>query len=97
MTKAESMLDQARPNFLDLLDKDPNQAFRDFYEFANKLLIINPPKSLQALTETERKDTIHDIILHCIKENFKVLRSYIDCGRPFAGWLYTVAYNKGLD
>jgi DNA-directed RNA polymerase specialized sigma24 family protein len=91
------MLDQTRPYFLTLLDEDPNQAFRAFYTFACKLLSLKPPRSLRALSDAESKDLIHDIILHCVRDNFKVLRSYNECGKSFAGWLYIVAHNKGLD
>jgi RNA polymerase sigma factor (sigma-70 family) len=91
------MRDASRPEFLDLMDSDPDRAFADFYRFAVTLLSRKPPRPLMSANPEDRQDIIHDIVYHCVKEDFRVLRRYTPRGRSFAAWLYVVAHNKSLD
>ncbi len=85
------------PGFLDLLDSDPELAFELFYAFTVKLLKIGPPRVFLSVDQSRRQDLLHDVILHCCREDFRVLRQYTDRGRPFAAWLQLVTRNKVLD
>jgi RNA polymerase sigma factor (sigma-70 family) len=91
------MLDQSWPSFLDMLESSPDEAFRQLYSFACRLLKVKPPGSMRRLSKTESQDLTQDIILHCTRDNFRVLRQYSDCGKPFAAWLYILAHRKCLD
>ena len=91
------MVDHSWPSFLNLLDKNPDKAFREFYSFTYKLLKVKPPKGMQGMSEMESEDLIHEIVLHCVTDDFKVLHQYLDRGKPFAAWLYVLAHNMCLD
>jgi RNA polymerase sigma factor (sigma-70 family) len=91
------MLDQPWPEFLNLLDQDANAAFQEFYQFLYKLLTVRPPQGMRSLSETESEDLLQEIVLHCVQDDFRVLRQYRPQGRPFAAWLYVLAHNKCLD
>ncbi len=93
----QHMLKQPWPSFLNLLDENPEEAFSAFYSFAYKVLTVKPPRSLQELPGVEPEDMIQEIILHCVRDDFRVLRRYEDRGKPFAAWLYVLAHNKCLD
>jgi RNA polymerase sigma factor (sigma-70 family) len=85
------------PHFLDLLDVDPDGAFEAFYRLALDALTNVPPRPMRSLADEDRQDLIHDVIYHCVRDDFRVLRRYVDRGKPFAAWLYAVAHNKSLD
>lgn len=91
------MLDQSWPDFLDLLDSDRDAAFKAFYSFAYRLMTVKAPRSFRCLEEDESADVIQEIVLHCIRNDFRVLRKYVDRGKPFAAWLYMLANNKCRD
>lgn len=85
------------PPFLSLLDCNPDTAFADFYRFAVRTLTTAPPRAMRGLNQDDRQDLIHDIIYHCVKDDFRVLRQYVDKGKPFAAWLYVMAHNLSVD
>ena len=85
------------PAFLNLLSSDPDAAFADFYRFAVGTLVAVPPRLMRSLSNEDREDLTQEIIYHCVKDDFRVLRQYVDKGRPFAVWLYAVAHNFCLD
>lgn len=85
------------PYFLDLLDTNPEEAFRQFYLLAVALFSHRPPVPLRSLSPEDRQDLLHDLILHCVKNDFRVLRQYVPKGKSFAGWLYMVFTNKCRD
>ncbi|MFH1845664.1 MAG: hypothetical protein ABIF77_20965 [bacterium] len=91
------MLDQSWPPFLDQLDSDPDRAFTDFFRLATAALLTAPPRPMVGLSRADREDLIQDIIYHCAKDRFRVLRRYEDKGKPFAAWFYTIAYRKCFD
>ncbi|RMF24434.1 MAG: sigma-70 family RNA polymerase sigma factor, partial [Deltaproteobacteria bacterium] len=90
-------LDESWPSFLDLLHTDPASAFSAFYEFAWRMLTAAPPSLLARLPRDLREDCISEVIVHCCRDDFAVLRRYRDRGRPFAHWLSFVARNKAMD
>ncbi len=92
-----SRLGASWPDFIEQLDSDPERCFAGLYSFAKDLLRICPPAALRGLTRDLREDVVHDLVLHCCKDDFRVLRSYRDRGRPFAAWLQLVVRNRFLD
>jgi len=90
MTDEVHDLDSPRPVFLDYLDSDPQLAIEEFHTFTWKLAIARPPAVLNALNPADRQDSIADLVLSCIADNFAKLRKYADVGKPFAAWLTTV-------
>lgn len=90
-------LGQSRPEFLNGLDRDPQAVFAGFYALADDLLRICPPGVMRGLDPDRRRDVLHDLVLHCCQDDFRVLRAYRDRGRPFAAWLQMVARNRHLD
>ena len=91
------MSDESWPEFLNLLDSDPDRAFDGFYRFAFRALTALAPRPMRSLGPEDRQDLIHEIIYHCVKDDFRVLRRYTDQGKPFAAWLYATSYHKSLD
>jgi RNA polymerase sigma factor (sigma-70 family) len=86
-----------RPSFLDLLDRDRDEAFKQFYCFVMAAFRWRLPVPLRGLSEEDRQDFLHDTILHCVKDDFRVLRMYVPRGKSFAGWLYMVFTNRCRD
>lgn len=91
------ILEQEWPEFLDRLDSDPSRAFEEFYLFARKLLSVCPPHVLSEVPQGSREDIVHDIILSCCGDDFRVLRRYRRLGRPFALWFSFVVRNRVRD
>lgn len=85
-----------RPPFFELLDSNPEEAFRQFYIFAREQFHAVPPPPVRSLPAEERQDLFHDVVYHCVSKNFRVLKKYRECGYPFAGWLYVVAHREAL-
>ncbi|UCF05501.1 MAG: sigma-70 family RNA polymerase sigma factor [bacterium] len=91
------MSDDSWPPFLDLLDKDRNKAIEEFYHYARRVLTSYQPRCMRGLSDEDRKDVFHDIVYHCIRNDLRVLRRYVDKGISFAAWLYVTASNKCWD
>jgi RNA polymerase sigma factor (sigma-70 family) len=84
-----------RPAFLQNLDGDRDRAFQEFYQFAWRFLHTFPPNAFRSFLPDDRKALVSDIIFHCVKDDFRVLRTYR--GGSFAGWLLSVARHRALD
>jgi DNA-directed RNA polymerase specialized sigma24 family protein len=84
------------PAFLTCLDTRPDEAFQEFYQFAQRQLIRVPPAPSRRLSPDERQDLFHDIVFHCVREKFRVLKQYQDRGYNFAAWFQVVAYRQTL-
>ena len=91
------MSDRDRTDFLQMLDRDPERAFAEFYTYAMRLFRRHPPLLLYRFDEDDRLDVLHRIIVHCVLADFRVLRRYRPQGFTFASWFYTVAHNKCND
>jgi RNA polymerase sigma factor (sigma-70 family) len=85
------------PPFLDTMNSQPRSAAVQFYKYVVGLLEVSKPRALKAVPAEYRNDLFHDIVVHCIRDDFRVLRQYKDMGRPFAAWFYFVANNKIRD
>jgi RNA polymerase sigma factor (sigma-70 family) len=85
------------PSFLDLLERDPNRAFKDFYRLAVSVLTITPPRTMRTLCKEDQEDIIQETIYHCVKDNFRVIKQYVNTGRPFTAWFHAVAHNIAVD
>jgi len=85
------------PSFLDLMDDNPKEAASKFYLFAAKLLRVVPPKLFRNLNKEDQEDIIQNIVIHCIKDEFRVMRTYQNKGKPFAAWLYIISHHKIID
>lgn len=90
-------LDDCWPAFLDLLQSDPRKASEQFYVFAKRLLLASPPSILSQIGFASKEDVIHEVVLHCVRNNFRVLRTYRNEGKPFAAWFKRVATRKALE
>ncbi len=82
------------PAFLLSLDESPKLALREFYEFLHKAFQRYPPKAFRMVREDDRADVIHDIVVHCCENDFRVLRTYRDLGVPFGVWLNVIATRR---
>ena len=91
------MIDQEWPEFLDKLDSDPDNAFADFYKIALRVLKSTPPVPMRSLPSDDIEELTNDIVYHCVKDNFRILRQYKPMGKPFAAWFYIIATNKCRD
>jgi DNA-directed RNA polymerase specialized sigma24 family protein len=90
-------LDQPWPGFLDRLDSAPGAAFGEFYAFAWRLLTSHPPAVLRSLPLADRGELVSEVILHCWRNECRVLRTYRNRDIPFSRWLLMVARHKTLD
>jgi len=85
------------PEFLDFLDSNQEKALDLFAKFLVLLLQTRRPKVCFSLSVEERKDCLPEIFLHCVKDDYRVLRTYRNMGRPFSHYLYEVVRNIGRD
>lgn len=90
-------LRQVSPAFLDLLDRDRDAAWEDFYRFGWRLLMSTPPRILAGVGPEGRQELVSRILHHCAENDFRVLRHYRAQGAPFAAWLMRVAHNYAAD
>lgn len=93
----EHPLSEVFPSFLTELDGNPKQAAERFYDFLSRLLTAVPPSSYTSSCAETRNDLKMQITLHCIRDSFRVLRTYKPLRRPFAVWLRQVATNQIAD
>ncbi len=91
------MLQEPWPSFLNYLDADPMRAGREFCEFALKFFTAINPRFLHSFNSSERSDAKQEICLHCISDDFRVLRQYRLINRGFGSWFYVIAHNKAMD
>jgi RNA polymerase sigma factor (sigma-70 family) len=90
-------LPQSYPDFLRLLDVDPERAWSGFHVFAWKLLTTHLPAAFRDLPRETREEIISDMVLACREDDFRLLRNYRDQGTPFASWVARLAQNRALD
>lgn len=90
-------LSDSWPSFFDHLDSDQQRAQREFCEWAMRFFAACPPGQLSGLPREQREPLCYDIIGDCIIDDFKILRKYKNCGKPFAGWFMVVARRRIID
>ena len=95
-SQSTHVLDSPWPEFLDLLDADPQRALEGFHVFAWKLLVARPPAVLRSLERADREDRIADLVVSCCDDDFRKLRKYRNVGKPFSAWLTTVFVHQLL-
>jgi len=82
---------------MDLLDSDPDLAWEEFYAFAWKLTRLRQPQALRSLPVEEREDVISDTVQSLQENDFRLLRTYENRGKPFAVWFWKVLMRRALD
>ena len=97
MTDSLHPLDDPEPPFLGDLDRSPDRAAESLCRFALKLLTVSPPGALRTVPYDERDDVVQELILHFLRDDFRVLRSYRNTRHSFAGWFSVVARNLVFD
>ena len=97
MTPRDIDPQSAWPDFLDELDTHPQRAAEAFYRFTFRLIQVAPPRVLNQLDQGDRDDLVQDVVVYCIRDDFRVLRTYKDVGKPFAAWLFFMIRNRVLD
>ena len=86
------------PEFLELIDIDPQLAFNGFYRFAMAFFDNSTPAIFRGLVKEDREDLSHNIISRCVENNFKILRKYRNFPDvPFSAWFYILVRNECLD
>ena len=90
-------IDNTWPQFLDQLHADPESAAKNLYNYTIGYLRECPPRIYASIPEDHRPDLAHDVVVHCIKDDFRVLRQYVNRGKPFAAWFYFIVRNTIMD
>jgi RNA polymerase sigma factor (sigma-70 family) len=93
----ESQFGSPWPGFLDQLDGNAENAFTDFYLFAREMFRTQAPRMLRRIPVDQREDMLHEVVHHCCRNDFRILRKYENRGSPFANWLKCVANRKIID
>jgi RNA polymerase sigma factor (sigma-70 family) len=78
------------------LDRAPESAYEAFYRYAVAHLSTHPPAPLRSVSSEDRMDMIHEVVMHCCREDFRVLRRF-DPARSFSAWFGFVARNHIID
>lgn len=86
-----------RPSFLALLDTNPSLAMAQFDKGFRKYFSAFQPRTLQHVDQQTREDMLSDLKLHCLSSDFRVLRKYLDVGKPFSHWFTLVTHNRFLE
>ena len=80
-------------SFLTLLDSDPEQARILFSQYAMWFFAQNFITIVSRLSLQDREELRQETILHCLKDDFRILRKYIERGKGFGNWFH----NKCVD
>jgi hypothetical protein len=90
-TDIEQVLDQPYPEFLELMNSDPETAMAKFERCARSWLASHPTPLMQSLTAAEQEDVIDETIARCTNKNGEPLRNYSNMWGSFGKWLESVA------
>ena len=91
------MCKSVNPEFLKYLDSDPDKVFKEFYQFAIKLLTQKTPRPMLSLLYDDKNDIIQEIIYSCVKDNFARLKKFKQDSKSFTSWFYVLAHNQTID
>ncbi len=83
------------PEFLRYIKSNPRKAAELFYVYAVGKLRTAPPREMHGVPDNERADLIHDIVMHFLKDDMRVLRRYTPDN--FEAWFYTISRRKVVD
>jgi DNA-directed RNA polymerase specialized sigma24 family protein len=73
------------------MDTELEAAWGLFHDYVWALLHRNPPAALRRLPSFDRQDVISQTLLYCWENDQRILRRYVDVGRPFSHWLCQIA------
>lgn len=93
----DRLLHQTRPEFLLVLDSDPDRANRLLAEYLYRFFAVSVPPAIKSATSEILMDFIHDFYIACTDKKYSRLRQYQDEGKPFAAWLLMVSRRYALD
>jgi len=69
----------------------------DFERYATAFFRKCAPTLMRRLSKEDQADVQREIVLHCIDDNFRVLRQFRETGSNFDAWFCTVCMNKTKD
>lgn len=88
---------QAAPWFADGGDSNPNARMADLEAYAAAFFRANRLSVTGSFTPDELADFRRDIVLHCVRDSFRVLKSFVAADASFDAWFCTVCINKAKD
>lgn len=97
MHLAKHMLNDPWPSFFDFIDSNPRKSGDAFCAEALKYMDQCQPYFLRMFPPEEWSDVKHEICLHFIDNNLRVLRKYRRSEKGFGAWFYVTAYNRARD
>jgi RNA polymerase sigma factor (sigma-70 family) len=86
-TLSDHAIVESWPEFVSLLDRDPDEAFARFYDYCWALLPRSSRYIRNYVPEDHREDVVSQTILHCWRDGQRVLRAYQPGNGSFAGWI----------
>ena len=86
-----------QPHFLDLIETDPLACAASFYRYAMGFFETAAPRLLKSLEPHDAEEVRSRIVLHCIRDDCRVLNEYREVEGPFAGWFAILCLNKTKD
>ena len=79
------------------LESSVSSAADKFARWAYLLLNHSPFAELRRLSPELREDIIEEIIIHCVRDDCRILKKYHKTSSSFLSWFFTVARNKAID
>jgi RNA polymerase sigma factor (sigma-70 family) len=90
-------LQECWPDFLDLIDSNPNKANDSFARYLCKIFSIWIPPRLRGFPKDRHLDFTQDCYIEFTKNNYRKLRLYQNRGKPFASWFLVACSNLAQD
>ena len=81
------------PAFLSLLDRDPERALTELYEYVQRFFATRPPSVYFGISVSDREDWPSKLFFHLIEDRCRRLKKYRVQDTTFAAWLAVVARN----
>lgn len=88
---------QIRPSFLDLFDSNKSEAMKQFGLGFDKHFREFHPRDFHRLEPDLIEDLKSDLKVHCLKDDFRVLRKYVAGGKSFSHWFTVISHNRFVD
>ena len=85
------------PWFADGDDSDRQRRMTDFQHYAQQFFRKCAPSAMRRLSPDDLADVQQEIILHCICNDFRVLKQFRNTGSTFDAWFCVVSLNTTLD
>jgi DNA-directed RNA polymerase specialized sigma24 family protein len=86
-----------RPDFLDLLDVNPERATALLRLYIAAAAQKGIPRGIQTVSESDREDWVQSFLIHLYGDSFRRLRTYQDLGYRFSTWYYQVSRRHFTD